>query len=74
MKWYNADTNHLNKHYLDASSLLSDINKHVDINILTGTEFIRNVAHYFEKKCYVKDGMANRQYINTDTDKPFIQK
>ena len=30
---------------------------------------MRNVAYYFEKKRYVKDGTANRQYGNTDTDK-----
>ena len=71
MTWYNADTNHLNKHYLDASFLLSDINEHVDINMLTGTEFMRNVAHYFQKKRYVKDGTANRQYGNTDSDKAY---
>ena len=70
MMWYNADTNHLNKH-LDAFFLLSDINEHVDINTVTGTKFIRNVAYYFKKKRYVKDGTANRQYGNTDSDKAY---
>ena len=37
--------------------------------MLTGTEFMRNVAYYFEKKRSVKDVTANRQYGNTDTDK-----
>ena len=71
MTWYNADTNHLSKHYLEASFLLSDINEHGDINLLTGTEFLKNVFHYFKKKIYVKDGRANRQYGNTNTDKAY---
>ena len=71
MTWYNADTNHLAKHFLEASFLLSDINEHIDIKILTGTEFLKNVFHYFKKKIYVKDGRANRQYGNTNTDKAY---
>ena len=71
MTWNNADTNHLNKHYLEASFLLRDINEHVDINMLTGAEFLKNVFHYFKKKIYVKDGKANRQYGNTDTEKTY---
>ena len=71
MTWYNADTNHLNKHYLEASFLLRDINEHVDINMLTGAEFLKNVFHYFKKKIYVKDGKANRQYGDTDTEKTY---
>ena len=69
MTWYNADTNHLSKHYLEASFLLSDINEHV--HMMTGTEFLKNLFHYFKKKIYIKDGRANRQYGNMDTDKAF---
>ena len=41
MTWYNTDTNHLSKHYLEASFLLSAVNEHVDINIMTGTKFLK---------------------------------
>ena len=32
---------------------------------------MKNVFHYFKKKIYVKDGRANRQYGNTNTDKAY---
>ena len=60
----------MSKHYLEAL-FLSDINEHGDINLLTGTEFLKNVFHYFKKKIYVKDGRANRIYGNTNTDKAY---
>ena len=66
MTWYNADTNHLNKHYLEALFLLSDIDDHVDMNMMTGTDFMQNVFHYFKKKRYWEDGRANRLYGRND--------
>ena len=70
MTWYNADTSHLSKHYLEASFLLSDINEN-SVHMMTGTEFLKNVFHYSKKKIYVKDGRANRQYGNTGTNKAY---
>ena len=74
MTWYDADTSHLSKHYLESSFLLSDNKEHVDINMLTGTEFLKNVFHYFKKKIYVKDGRANRQCEIWKPTRPIIQK
>ena len=72
MSWYNADTSHLNKHLLSASFHMSDINNHVDMNMMTGIKFMRNVFHYFEKKRYFKDSRTNRLYGRSDTDKAYF--
>ena len=73
MTWYNADTSHLSKHYLEASFLLSDINEN-SVHMMTGTEFLKNVFHYFKRKYMLKmAGPTDNTEIRTPT-KPIIQK
>ena len=60
MSWYNADTSHLNKQFLAASFHMSDLNHYVDMTMITGIEFMRNVFHYFEKKRYFEDSRTGR--------------
>ena len=38
--WYDVDSSDSNKHFLHASFLLRDIKDHLDINRLTGIEFM----------------------------------
>ena len=70
--WYNADSSDSNQKLLDASFLLRDIKDHVDINRLTGIEFMENVFHFLKKKRYFKDSRTNRMYGNSDTNKAYF--
>ena len=81
--WYNTTTsNFSSRHYLDASFLLRDVNDHVDLNIMTGFDFMNTVVGWFRKKRIENDLTANRALgfasvdgrRNVSTHHPFYVK
>ena len=81
--WYNATGSNLSsRHYLDASFLLRDVNDHIDLNMMSGFDFMNTVVGWFRKKRIENDLRANRalgftsvdSQRNQSTDHPFYVK
>lgn len=61
--WFSAaSSNHLSKKKLLASFRLSDINDHVDINMMSGLDFMIAVLDWFRKKRVEEDIRPNREF------------
>ena len=61
--WFSASSNNdLNKKKLLASFRLSDINDHVDMNMMSGLDFMTAVVDRFRKKRVEEDMRPNREF------------
>ena len=67
--WYNTTTRDFSsRHYLDASFLLCEVNDHVDLNMMTGFDFMNTVVSWFRKKRIENEVGANRALGFTSVD------
>ena len=60
--WFSASSNHLSKKKLSASFRLSDINGHVEMNMMSGLDFMTAVLDWFRKKRVEEDMRPNREF------------
>ena len=61
--WFSTGSNnHLDKKKLLASFSLSDINDHMDINMMSGLDFMTAVLDWFRKKRVEQDMRPNREF------------
>ena len=61
--WFSAaSSNHLSKKKLLASFRLSDINDHVDMNMMSGLDFMIAMLDWFRKKRVEEDMRPNREF------------
>lgn len=62
VSWYSSSSNNLSKKKLSASFRLGDINDHVDMNMMSGLDFMTAVLDWFRTKRVEEDMRPNREF------------